>query len=118
MANSGVMKLVCLVLACMVVAAPDAVDALTCGQVVSKLAPCLTYLRRGGSVPVTCCIAVRSLNAAAKTTPERRTTCGCLKNAYKSVRGINVAIVGGLPGKCGVNPPYKISPSIDCSKVR
>ncbi|XP_042509151.1 non-specific lipid-transfer protein Lac s 1-like [Macadamia integrifolia] len=118
MANSGVMKLVCLVLACMVVAAPHAVDALTCGQVVSKLAPCLTFLRRGGSVPGTYCIAMRSLNVAAKTTPDRRTSCGCLKNAYKSVSGINVANAAGLPRKCGVNLPYKISSSIDCSKVR
>ncbi|XP_042504413.1 non-specific lipid-transfer protein 1-like [Macadamia integrifolia] len=118
MDNSGVMKLVCLVLACMVVAAPHAVDAITCGQVVSQLSPCLTYLRTGGAVPGTCCSAVKSLNAAVKTTPDRQTACGCLKNAYNTISGINAAYAGGLPGKCGVNLPYKISPTIDCSTVR
>ncbi|XP_042503632.1 non-specific lipid-transfer protein 1-like isoform X2 [Macadamia integrifolia] len=118
MANSGVMKLVCLVLACMVVAAPLAEAAITCGQVVSKLAPCLTYLRSGGAVPGTCCNAVKNLNNSAKTTPDRQTACGCLKNAYNSISGINAAYAGGLPAKCGVNLPYKISPSINCATVR
>ncbi|XP_043725182.1 non-specific lipid-transfer protein 1-like [Telopea speciosissima] len=119
MANSSVMKIVCLVMACMVVAAPHAVDAaITCGQVVSDLAPCLNYLRSGGSVTAGCCSAVRSLNSSAKTTPDRQTACGCLKNAYSSIPGINAGYASGLPGKCGVNLPYKISPSIDCSTVR
>ncbi|KAJ4979629.1 hypothetical protein NE237_010409 [Protea cynaroides] len=119
MASSSVVKLMCLVLACMVVVAPLTVDgAITCGMVISKLSPCLTYLRSGGSVPANCCNAVRSLNAAASSTPDRQTACGCLKNAYTSISGINSGNAASLPGKCGVNLPYKISPSIDCSKVR
>ncbi|KAK1440584.1 hypothetical protein QVD17_06413 [Tagetes erecta] len=116
MANM-VMKVIGLVLACMVVAAPGA-EAITCGQVVSLLAPCLGYLTKGGAVPPACCNGVRGLNNAAKSTPDRQTTCGCLKNIYSSNSGINLSNAGSLPGKCGVNIPYKISPTTDCSKVQ
>ncbi|KAD5960833.1 hypothetical protein R6Q59_013890 [Mikania micrantha] len=109
-------SVICLVLACMVVMAPCA-EAITCGQVVSSLAPCLGYLTKGGNVPPACCGSVRGLNDAAKTTPDRQTACGCLKGAYASNSGINLLYASSLPGKCGVNVGYKISPSTDCSKV-
>ncbi|KAI3488354.1 hypothetical protein L1887_47645 [Cichorium endivia] len=111
-----VMKILYVVVVCMVVSAPYAEAALTCGQVVSKMLPCLAYLRAGGAVPPACCSGVKSLNAAAQTTPDRKTACGCLKSAYASYTGINTNNAVSLPGKCGVNIPYKFSPSTDCSK--
>nr|WP_171476391.1 non-specific lipid-transfer protein [Acinetobacter baumannii] len=93
-------------------------EAITCGQVVGSLAPCLGYLKSGGAVPGACCNGVKSLNSAAKTSADRKTACSCLKNAYSSNRGLNPANVAGLPGKCGVSIPYKISPNTDCSKVQ
>ena len=108
----------CVVLvACMLVAAPYT-EAITCGQVASSLAPCVGYLSKGGDVPPACCSGVKSLNSAAQTTPDRQAACGCLKSAYSSNSGINPANAASLPGKCGVNIPYKISPSTDCSKVQ
>ncbi|XP_076887819.1 non-specific lipid-transfer protein-like [Bidens hawaiensis] len=109
-------KVMCLVLVCMVVGVP-CTEAITCGQVVSALVPCLGYLTKGGAVPPACCAGVRGLNNAAKSTPDRQTACGCLKGVYASNSGINLGFAGSLPGKCGVNVPYKISPSTDCSKV-
>ncbi|XP_076887837.1 non-specific lipid-transfer protein-like [Bidens hawaiensis] len=109
-------KVMCLVLVCMVVVVPST-EAITCGQVVSTLAPCLGYLTRGGVVPPACCGGVIGLNNVANSTPDRRTTCGCLKVLYSSVSGVNLGFASSLPGKCGVNIPYKISPSTDCSKV-
>ncbi|XP_043723574.1 non-specific lipid-transfer protein 1-like [Telopea speciosissima] len=118
MAISGFVKFACLVLVCMVVASPHVEAAVTCGQVVSKLSPCLGYLHSGGTVPAACCNSLRALNAAARTTPDRQAACGCLKSAYNSISGIKPALASSLPGSCGVNLPYKISPSIDCSTVR
>nr|B3A0N2.1 RecName: Full=Non-specific lipid-transfer protein; Short=LTP [Lycium barbarum] len=43
---------------------------------------------------------------------------GIKKSAAAGISGINYGIAAGLPGKCGVNIPYKISPSTDCSKVQ
>lgn len=111
-----IMKLLCSVVACMVVSAPYAEAAITCGVVVTKMLPCLAYLRNGGAVPVPCCNGVKSLNAAAQTTPDRKAACVCLKNAYASYPGIKTNYAISLPGKCGVNIPYKLSPSTDCTK--
>lgn len=93
-------------------------EALTCGQVTGSLAPCLGYLRTAGSVavPVTCCNGVRGLNSAARTTVDRRTACNCLKQTANAISDLNLNAAAGLPAKCGVNIPYKISPSTDCNR--
>ncbi|KAA8517650.1 hypothetical protein F0562_015124 [Nyssa sinensis] len=117
MASSGLLKVACVVFMCMLVTAPHAQAAITCGTVATSLAPCLGYLKNGGAVPVNCCNGVRGLNNAAKTAADRQTACNCLKSAAGSISGVNLANAANLPGKCGVNIPYKISPSTDCSKV-
>ncbi|CAI9268704.1 unnamed protein product [Lactuca saligna] len=109
------MMVLCVVVTSMVVAAPYAEAAITCAQVVSSLSPCLSYLKNGGAVPSACCNGVKSLNSAARTTPDRQTACRCLKSASG---GVNPGNAASLPGKCGVSIPYKISPSTDCSKVQ
>nr|ALF00099.1 Pla a 3.02 allergen [Platanus x hispanica]CAL07989.1 lipid transfer protein [Platanus x hispanica] len=118
MAFSRVAKLACLLLACMVATAPHAEAAITCGTVVTRLTPCLTFLRSGGAVAPACCNGVKALNNDAKTTPDRQAACGCLKTASTSISGIQLGNAASLAGKCGVNLPYKISPTIDCSKVK
>ncbi|PWA41078.1 plant lipid transfer protein/Par allergen [Artemisia annua] len=112
------MKMACVVVACMVVFAPNANAVITCGQVTAGLLPCLGYLRNGGPVPAACCNGVKGLNNAAKSPVDRKSACNCLKNSYNAIGGINGGNAGTLPGKCGVNIPYKISPSTDCSKIR
>ncbi|KAI3511553.1 hypothetical protein L1887_18708 [Cichorium endivia] len=112
-----VMMVLCVVLACMVVAAPYA-EAISCGQVFSSLGPCLGYLTNGGAVPQGCCSGVAALNNAATSTPDRQTACGCLKSAYAANSGIKPSNAASLPSKCGVNIPYKISPDTDCTKVQ
>ncbi|KAI3844166.1 hypothetical protein MKX03_000064 [Papaver bracteatum] len=115
---AAMLKLACVVLACMVAAAPfSAEGAISCGTVTSKMAPCLGYLT-GGSLPATCCAGVKSLLVSATTTPDRKAACNCLKSASSSIEGINYANAASLPSKCGVNIPYKISPSTDCTKVQ
>lgn len=115
MAGSSVMKLVSLLVVAMAMALPVAL-ALNCGDVSKGIGPCINYLKTGGAVPTACCGGIRSLNNAAKTTEDRRTACKCLQTAANSIKGIKLDLAAGLPGKCGVNVPYKISPSTNCNK--
>ncbi|KAL5974780.1 lipid-transfer protein [Asimina triloba] len=114
-----IVSVVCVVLAVFSLASHHAhVEAgITCGQVSSSLAQCIPYLR--GTVPTqpaACCNGIKSLNNAAKTTPDRQTACNCLKSAAANIQGFNPKLAEGLPGKCGVSVPYKIAPSTDCSQ--
>ncbi|KAM5573459.1 non-specific lipid-transfer protein 1-like [Rosa sericea] len=117
MASSTAMKLTLVALLCVVVALPLA-QAITCGQVTSNVSPCLNYVKNGGAVPAACCSGVGNLNALANTTPDRQTTCNCLKQLAGSMKGINPDLAAGVPGKCGVNVPFKIGPSTDCATVK
>ncbi|XVE84342.1 hypothetical protein DITRI_Ditri17bG0004900 [Diplodiscus trichospermus] len=120
MASSMTLKLACVMVLCLVVGAPLAQGAITCGQVTSSLAPCIPYLKGNGAgaVPGGCCNGIKALNSAAQTTPDRQAACNCLKSAAGSISGINLGLASGLPGKCGVSIPYKISPSTDCKSVK
>ncbi|XP_010252072.1 PREDICTED: non-specific lipid-transfer protein 1-like [Nelumbo nucifera] len=122
MASYGVMKLslTVAVLSMIISSGPYVhVDAaISCGQLASLLSPCVNYFVKGGPLPPACCSGVRTLNSAAKTTADRQATCQCLKSAAASIPGLNLGLANSIPGKCGVNFPYKISPSTDCSRVR
>ncbi|WP_404852727.1 non-specific lipid-transfer protein [Escherichia coli] len=116
MAKSVAMNVALMVLAVMLIAGPHA-EAITCGQVASGLASCISYLQGSGPLPPQCCSGVKSLNAAASTPADRKTACGCLKQIAGSIPRINYSFASGLPGKCGVQIGYPISLSTDCSKV-
>eukprot|EP00262_Sarcandra_glabra_P002521 TRINITY_DN1288_c0_g2_i1.p1 TRINITY_DN1288_c0_g2~~TRINITY_DN1288_c0_g2_i1.p1 ORF type:complete len:117 (-),score=1.55 TRINITY_DN1288_c0_g2_i1:207-557(-) len=116
MASTSVVA--CVLLACIILSGSHAEAAISCGQVVSAVSPCMTYLRSGGPIPPACCNGVKALNSAAKTTPDRQQTCSCLKSIAARVSGINLGLAAGLPSKCGVSVSYKISPSTDCTKVK
>ena len=103
---------------CMVVVSAPMAHAITCGQVTSSLASCIGYLQKGGSPPPGCCSGVKSLNAAAKTTPDRQQACNCLKQAAGAISGYNDNNAASLPGKCGVSIPYKISTSTNCATIK
>ncbi|KAK8926563.1 hypothetical protein KSP39_PZI018599 [Platanthera zijinensis] len=94
----------------------QATAGISCGQVLSPLEPCLNYILGRGALPPQCCGGVRSLNAAAKTTPDRQTACGCLKTLAAQIPNFKPGLAAGLPGKCGVSIPYPISTTTDCTK--
>ncbi|KAB1224631.1 Non-specific lipid-transfer protein [Morella rubra] len=89
--------------------------AVSCGQVASALAPCISYVTNGGAVPPQCCSGIRTINNSAKTTPDRQAVCKCLKSTAGSISGLKPGLVAGLPAKCGVNVPFKISTSTNCA---
>ena len=103
-------------IACILIAAPRAESAVSCNSVASSLSPCINYIRGMGPLTAGCCGGVRNLNSAAKTTPDRQTTCNCLKSFAGRIPGVRFNLAAGVPGMCKVNVPYAISPSTDCSR--
>ncbi|CAK7344163.1 unnamed protein product [Dovyalis caffra] len=93
-------KLVCVLVMCMVLGAPLAHAAVSCAQVFTDLSSCISYAKGGGALTASCCNGVRALNSAAKTTPDRQQSCGCIKSLAGSVPGINYGVVAGIPAKC------------------
>ncbi|KAA3455509.1 non-specific lipid-transfer protein-like [Gossypium australe] len=120
MASTMSVKLACVMVLCLVVGASLAKGAISCGQVISALTPCIPYVRNNGAVgvPAPCCNGIRSLNAAAQSTPERQSACNCVKALAASISGINYDLTNKLPGMCGVHSPFKISPSTNCKSVK
>ncbi|KAM7278115.1 hypothetical protein ACFE04_005249 [Oxalis oulophora] len=112
----GGTKLACVVIIfVMVVGALLGEAEITCKQVTQTLKPCISYLK-GGSMNSACCPAIKSLNAAAKTTSDHKAACNCLKSAAKSIVGLHYDLAEGLPAKCHVSIAYKIALSTDCNK--
>ncbi|KAL6640700.1 hypothetical protein ACP70R_021823 [Stipagrostis hirtigluma subsp. patula] len=97
--------------------ASEASAAITCGQVGSALGPCIAYATGKGTLTPGCCTGVRNLNRAASTSADRQAACRCLKSLAGSVGKINMGVVSGIPGKCGVSVPFPISMSTDCNKI-
>ncbi|XP_057804330.1 non-specific lipid-transfer protein 1-like [Salvia miltiorrhiza] len=119
MAGFGEVKVMCLVVIAVAAAAaaPHAEGAISCGQVLSSVSPCLSYLQGRGAVTPPCCDGLKSLNKAAATTADRQALCGCIKSLAPGV-GAKAEFINSLPSKCGVALPYRYSPSVDCSKVK
>jgi len=101
---------------CMVVVSAPMAEAVTCGQVVGFLTPCITYLQGAPGPSQACCGGVRKLNGAANNGPARKTACNCLKNAAGSIARLNNNQAAALPSKCGVKIPYKFSTATNCNR--
>ncbi|XP_058751616.1 non-specific lipid-transfer protein 1-like [Vicia villosa] len=114
----GNFKLACVVMMFITLLYVQNGAAVSCGQVTSSLVPCMGYVQNGGAVSPRCCYGIRGLVNGARTTADRRAACACLKSAAASLKRINVGYAAALPGKCGVNIPYKISASTNCASIR
>ncbi|XP_015897378.2 non-specific lipid-transfer protein 1-like [Ziziphus jujuba] len=118
MANN--LKLIGALVLCMVLAGSltSTEAGMACNQIKVQLAQCMNYLIKGGNPPPQCCAGVKNVVSASRTTPDRQSACNCLKATAATLRGINVGNAASLPGKCGVNIPYKISPNTNCATVK
>ncbi|KAI5391397.1 hypothetical protein KIW84_076267 [Lathyrus oleraceus] len=110
---SCVVALICMV----VVSAPMAEAAISCGAVTGAIAPCFAYLKGAPAPSLQCCAGVRRLNGSAQTIADRKAVCNCLKSGAGSVPGLKSGNVAALPGKCGVRLPFAISPSTNCNAI-
>ncbi|KAH9668415.1 non-specific lipid-transfer protein 1 [Citrus sinensis] len=90
--------------------------AITCEQVTIWLTPCISYGVLGGAVQPACCEGIRALNAASKTTEDRRTQCNCVKEGAARIPGLDYDRVNMLPDICRSKCPYKLTHDLDCSK--
>ncbi|TVU32590.1 hypothetical protein EJB05_24327, partial [Eragrostis curvula] len=98
--------------------APCAEAALSCSTVYNTLMPCLPYVQSGGTVARACCSGIQRLVSVARTTPDRRAICTCLKDvAAGAAGGPYISRAAGLPGRCGVPLPYKLSPNMNCNSI-
>ncbi|KAK4730252.1 hypothetical protein R3W88_023240 [Solanum pinnatisectum] len=113
-----------LLLLCIAVATAASIageDAtMTCNLVYSSLEPCLGYVLGGGlSVPSDCCSGIRSLHRAARTTADHQIYCRCLKSTVGSNPApTRISRAIKLPAICNVNYFVKVTPDIDCSKLK
>ncbi|KAM0941169.1 putative plant non-specific lipid-transfer protein/Par allergen [Dioscorea sansibarensis] len=110
--------MVALMVVCMAAGWPKGEGSVTCGSVVSCLAPCMSYARGSGPLTQSCCAGVKKLNDLAGTTADRKAACTCLKTIGAGLKNANWGAIEKVPAQCRVNVPYKISPSTDCSRVR
>ena len=115
MGSSASMKLSYAILIAMLMAAPHAEAAISCGVVSSKLIGCIGYLMGGRGPSRGCCGGIRSLQRLARTPGARRLACRCLTTASRGIRGLNFRKAATLPRRCGVRIPYAISPHTNCN---
>eukprot|EP01018_Ginkgo_biloba_P030847 Gb_21553 [translate_table: standard] len=117
MAGKGALLAVLMCAAVMVWMAEG--DIIDCGSVTSDMEPCINYLTTGMGVPSSnCCAGLRSVAAAATTTPQRMVACTCLELAAGMIPGIKANAVSSLPGACNVKLPFPFSLTTDCSKIQ
>ncbi|VAH52229.1 unnamed protein product [Triticum turgidum subsp. durum] len=91
--------------------------AVTCGDVTSAIAPCMSYATGKASAPSAgCCSGVRTLNGKASTSADRQAACRCLKNLAGSFKGISMGNAATIPGKCGVSVSFPINTNVNCNK--
>ncbi|KAL6610381.1 hypothetical protein ACP70R_040350 [Stipagrostis hirtigluma subsp. patula] len=110
--------LACILAAALLVPAPRAEAALSCSTVYNTLMPCLAYVQSGGAVPRACCAGIRIIVSRAHATADRRAVCTCLKDvAAGAAGGPYISRAAGLPGRCGVPVPFKISPNVNCNSI-
>nr|WBK62786.1 LTP3 [Colobanthus quitensis] len=74
MATSVQIKLVSALIICIMMSAPLATEAITCGQVASGVSGCMGYLKGSvrGAPPSGCCNGIRGLAGAAKTAADKK----------------------------------------------
>ncbi|MED6122608.1 hypothetical protein PIB30_037098 [Stylosanthes scabra] len=100
---------------------PKVAALMSCDEVKNDLMPCLSFVLFGGfMVPQECCNGARTVYGAAQTTPDRQAVCNCILNAIRGAptTPFEVANAASIPPKCGLNVPYPITPSIDCSSIK
>ncbi|KAK3030858.1 hypothetical protein RJ639_035787 [Escallonia herrerae] len=75
--------------------------AVTCGQVDSSIAPCISYVTGGGNPPDSCCAGVRNLMAMTPAQADRKAACECLKAAAARYPNLRPDAASNLPQRCG-----------------
>ncbi|KAL8248734.1 hypothetical protein R6Q59_005602 [Mikania micrantha] len=91
-------------------------EAFNCNDLTSMLAPCMNYLKSGGSPTHECCDGAKKVQGATKSQADRRTACKCAKNAAGQLK-VRPDAANSLPGKCGISTSIPIDPSVNCDTI-
>ncbi|CAK7349693.1 unnamed protein product [Dovyalis caffra] len=93
-------------------------EAVTCADVNSDLAPCVSFLTgKGGGVPTPlCCSGVSKLKDSAPTVADKRAACDCVKQAATRIPDIKEDAASSLPTKCNVQLDIPISKNFNCAE--
>ncbi|GAV75533.1 hypothetical protein CFOL_v3_19012 [Cephalotus follicularis] len=105
--RSIALKLACVVVMCLLVAAPLTQVASQCNTVDSVVTTCLTDLKNGANIDG-CCTGLKNVTASASSTATIETDCKCLK-AILAGKSINVTEVVALLKRCEIKLPENIS---------
>ncbi|KAL7090772.1 hypothetical protein ACP275_12G062400 [Erythranthe tilingii] len=93
-------------------------EAVSCGELQSSLAPCLSYLTGGGEPSESCCGGLRSASGTEQciSTQDRQTVCYCMKSAA-STYNVPTDAAATLPGKCGVSVGMTLAPTLTAAST-
>ncbi|XP_027941356.1 non-specific lipid-transfer protein A-like [Vigna unguiculata] len=98
----------------MTVAAMKPVNGFSCVQAKLSLLTCLPFLTTNQQSPSSaCCNGVSVVRASARTKPELREACECLKATANKTPNLNKDKVVQLPKLCNVDVGFPISKDID-----
>jgi len=114
----AMVKVACVVVMLMAaVSAPMMVQAISCDEVKAKmLAPCLSYLKKGGAPSAGCCSGVKDVLVHAGTLVDKQTVCNCFQDAAVQNK-IKDKYSQPLPRLCKVKKvAYKLGRSANCRK--
>ncbi|KAK2414900.1 non-specific lipid-transfer protein [Trifolium repens] len=121
MANSILIKVTCFVVISLFLGISLADPAELCDKIRHAFIPtCFPYLRNPDSSippPEPCCNALKDINNEIPDTDERRVACKCMQFVITITPGADLpdrAIA--LPGKCGVDLPFQLSPWEECDR--
>ncbi|XP_078436603.1 non-specific lipid-transfer protein 1-like [Wolffia australiana] len=115
--GSRVMKLLAVVAVALVLLAPAVKAAVTCSQVYGQLGPCMSVVLYGTQPSPDCCGGVKNILDVAQTTADRRSVCGCLKNAAQGISSSAIAAAAAIPRLCHIAMPYQIDPNVNCDRI-
>ncbi|XP_018498325.2 non-specific lipid-transfer protein 1-like [Pyrus x bretschneideri] len=88
-------KLVLLAMAHLMVQQGEAV--VSCGQVDSNLAPCVSYLTKRGNLDSAYCTGVQNIKNLAQTTADKQAACECCKAAANRFPSVDEVTASTLP---------------------
>ncbi|KAH7570727.1 hypothetical protein JRO89_XS05G0167500 [Xanthoceras sorbifolium] len=96
---------------------PESEAAITCSDVLKDLRPCVNYLTNGtGKPPAACCAGAKALSSAVSSPADKKTACGCIKNAAQKMNP-NAQLAQALPGNCGITLPINSDESPTGSNI-
>ncbi|XP_011031956.1 PREDICTED: non-specific lipid-transfer protein A-like [Populus euphratica] len=94
-------------------------EAITCGDVNSDLAACVSYLTgKGGDFPPPeCCAGGIKLKESAVSIADKQAACECVKAAAARIPDIKDEAASSLPAKCKVQADFPISKNFNCADI-